>query len=125
MTDLKRYFQSLIIFSAIVFVLSIVFVLLVDKSLISKAYYFFVPYFLATGMLYRYVLFLVSKGNGKRQSIVYLGLSMGRLIFSIMILVVYSLTFREDAYPFMIGFFVFYMLYTLFEIILLHKTIHQ
>ncbi len=122
MTDLKRYFLSLTIFSAILFVISIVFVMLVDKSLISKAYYFFVPYFLATGMLYRYVLFLASKRNSQRYSFAYLGLSMGRLIFSIIILIAYSLAFREDAYPFMIGFFVFYVLYTSFEIILLHKT---
>lgn len=123
MIDLKGYFFKLLVFSAIVFLLSIVFAVLVDKSLISKAFFFFVPYFLVIAMLTRYLLFIASKRNGKRFSMMYTAISMARLLWSIFIMIGYSLLFREDAYPFMISFFVFYILYTSYEVFLLFHSV--
>jgi hypothetical protein len=125
MTDLKRYLRKFTVFSAIIFLLSIFFAVIADTSLISKAYYYFVPYFYVFGILNRYLLHIAQKHNGLRFSLVYLGISMGRLLLSIVILVGYSMVFREDAYPFMIGFFIFYLLFTTYEIILLQRTINR
>ncbi len=123
MTDLKRYLLKFSVFSAILFLLSIVFAVIADSALISRAYYFFVPFFYVFGLFNRYLLNIAHKHNGKRFSLVYMGISMGRLLISIFIMVGYSLVFRDDAYPFMIGFFIFYLLFTTFEIILLQRTI--
>jgi hypothetical protein len=123
MTDLKRYLLRLTVFSTILYIVSIVFAVIADQSLISKAYYFFVPFFYIFAIINRYLLIVARKNNGKRFSLVYLAISIGRLIISIFILIAYSLLFREDAYQFMIGFFVFYLLFTTYEIVLLQKTL--
>ena len=125
MIDLKRYFFKLLIFSAILFLLSIAFAILADGSLISKAYFFFIPYFLLVGMFSRYLLSIASKRNGMHFSMMYTAISMGRLLLSIFILIGYSLIFREDAYPFMIGFFIFYLLYTSYEVYLLFHSVKK
>ncbi len=125
MVDLKRYFFKLFTFSTIIFLLSVAFALSVNETMISNVFYFFTPYFLLAGMLFRYLLYVASKGSTQQFPVMYTAISMGRLLFSILLLVGYSLLFREDAYRFMIGFFVFYIFFTSYEIFLLFRSIHK
>lgn len=125
MIDLKGYIIRLSIFSAILFVLSLMFFFIADEKLLSDVFLLFVPFFLFAGVLTRMILVKASKNNGTRFSLAYLAGSIGRLIIFGMLMILYAMFFREDAYPFMIAFFIYYLFYAFFDVILLHRSMHK
>ena len=125
MIDLKGYLLRFSAFAAVLFLASIIFSLVADKRLVSDSMLFIVPFFYLTGIVSRYIIYQASKNNNKKASLTYLATSTGRLFFYIFIIVGYAFIFRHDAYPFMITFFCFYVLFTAFEIISLYKSLHS
>lgn len=125
MIDLKGYIIRLSLFSAILFVLSLLFFLLADKKFLSDVFLLFVPFFFFTGILTRIILVKASKNNGTRFSLAFLAGSIGRLIVYGILMILYAMFSREDAYPFLITFFVFYLFYAFFDVIMLQRSMHK
>lgn len=125
MIDLKGYLLRFSVFAAVLYLGSIIFSFVADKRVVSDAILFIVPFFYLSGVLSRYIIYQASKKNNKKVPLTYLSTSTGRLFFYIFILVGYGFVFRHDAYPFMITFFCFYVLFTSFEIASLYKSLHS
>lgn len=125
MTDNKAYITRFSSFSAIIFLLSLLFCFLASDKYVSDAYLFIVPFFYLAGLTSRLILLRIARKNEKRFSLAFLANSTGRLLFFSMIIIVYAMLFRHDAYPFMIAFFVHYVIFSLFEIVSVYKSMHQ
>lgn len=125
MFDLKDSFRRFAVFSAIAFLLSLAFSLVVNRHYVSDVFLYLVPFFFITGLLTRWALYSPTRFNGKKFSVIYIIITMVRLIFYLLIMVGYSLMFRADAYAFMIAFFVLYVFFAIFEIFEVYKVLKQ
>jgi hypothetical protein len=77
----------------------------------------FLPvFFFAATILVHYILLrAVEKRFGKFMNVFLLSTFL-KLVFFIIVMVIYSITNRVDAVPFIISFFICYLLYTFYEI---------
>jgi hypothetical protein len=105
------------------------FMLTVLLELIAGLFIYYLPYdfvtptlpflpvfFFAATILVHYILLrAVEKRFGKFMNVFLLSTFL-KLVFYMMVLVIYSFTNRVDAVPFIISFFVCYLLYTFYEI---------
>ena len=125
MTNLRRYYLRLLLFSVLLAAAALFFARIADEWLISDAYLFFAPFFLGSGMLSAYVQQKSLSGRARGFANAFVGLTMTRFFFYLMIMVGYSLLFRADASRFIIWFMVFYLCYTSFEVFSLFRTIRK
>lgn len=121
MIDLKRYTKKLVIYSGIVFLVSVAFRLLASEKAISDAFFLMVPFYFVLGLLSRYVIIGKGKNNPNRGAFAKLIVSFIRMFLCILIMVLYSLSFPHDAYAFMITFFIYYILFVGFELVIQHR----
>lgn len=125
MSDLKPYAFRLLVFSAVLLLLSGVFSGMVREQFVSEVLFLIVPFFFIVCLLTRWVLIKQSKNDPKQFSRLYLGVTISRFYLYLAVLLVYSLVFRNDAVPFIISFFVFYILFTIFEVSMLYRKMHD
>jgi L-asparagine transporter-like permease len=125
MINLRPYDRTLIVFSAVLLLLSVAFSWLVNEKFVSDVFLLFVPFFFLICLLTRMVLIKQSGNDPKQFSRLYMGVTISRFYLYLAILLVYSLVFKHDAAPFIIGFFVFYILFTIFEVIMTYRMIHH
>ena len=122
--DVKQArFAKFSFFSAILFILSLVFALVADKLYVTKVIWAVVPFFYAIGLITRKMVFHAIRRSPRNFSNVYMLLTLSRLVLYVVVMVVYSYFVRADAYPFMITFFVFYACFTVYEMIDFHKIV--
>ena len=122
MNELKGYVLRFSLFTGLLFFLSILFYFFADKRFVSDVFLFIVPFFFLTGLLSKFILLQAAKKNEQQFALVSMAFSLIRLLFLVIIMVIYSLLFRNDAYPFMIAFFTFYLLFKAFDVILVYKS---
>jgi cobalamin biosynthesis protein CobD/CbiB len=125
MTNLRRYYIRILIFSFLLFLAAIVFARLSADWLVSDAYLLFVPFFLGVGIL---TGFLHKKSLQQKDSNFtqwFMGITMARFFFYLVIMVGYSLLFREDAAKFIVWFMVFYLFYSSFEVLSLFRSVRK
>lgn len=125
MTANKAYIARYSVFSAMILSLSVLFYFFAPDKYIADAYLFIVPFFYFTGLISRLILLRAARKNASRFSLAYMAISTARLVFFSLILIVYALFFRHDAYPFMIAFFIHYVIFSLFEIVSMYRSMHK
>ncbi len=77
-----------------------------------------IPYFIIiSGGLHYYLLKSTAKGEARKFVTRFMGTVTFKLLLYLATLLVYVLVFRETALRFVIAFFVFYLIYTTFEVI--------
>lgn len=117
MTDLRQYYFRLLFFSALLFAGAFVFARVSDERLVSDVFYIFVPFFAGVSFLTANLHQKGMERKARGYTHLFLGITMSRFFFFLMIMVAYSLIFRNDAVRFIVWFMVFYLFYTLFEVI--------
>ncbi len=125
MINLRRYNQSLLVFSTGLFFLAVLFAHLAGDSVVSDVFYFFVPFFLLAGLLAGILISRGLKQGHRAFTQVYLGISMGRFFLYLILLIGYSMMFRHDATQFIVGFLVFYLLFSFFEVNYLYHSLRK
>lgn len=125
MTNLRRYNQSLLVFSAGLFFVAVLFARFAGDSVVSDVFYFFVPFFLLAGLLAGTLISRGLKQGHRGFTQVYLGISMGRFFLYLTLLIGYSMMFRHDATQFIIGFLAFYLLFSFFEVYCLYHSLRK
>ena len=125
MSWLKGYLPVFSAYSALIFILSLIFYLVADKRLVTDALLYMAPFFFSIGLTGRLIMHLAQKINGKKLALAFLVLSTVRLLLFILLIIFYALLFRDDAYPFMITFFIFYFLFTPFDIISIYRSLKK
>ena len=77
-----------------------------------------IPYFIIiSGGLHYYLLKTTAKGEARKFVTRFMGTVTFKLLFYLATLLVYVLVFSETALRFVIAFFVFYLVYTTFEVV--------
>ena len=110
-----KYLRQLLIFSAILGAIALVAFFILPKSYFSPALPFLFIFFIATSLLsYYYLIQSISK-----RFIKFINTFLLTIIFKLFIyagvMIAYAFLNRSDAIPFMLGFFVLYLCYTIFE----------
>lgn len=117
----KKFVRTFTVFSVIILLLSLAIYLWVPQLPISPAYPYVVLFFYGiTIMVYR-VLNKARQNRISRFANAYMLVNFGKLILFIIIILVYAYLNRSDAVSFIITFFVYYLLFTTFEIYSLLK----
>lgn len=119
----RKFIRNLILFSVALAVPGIIFSLTVAPRYYSPALpYLYLLFFIVTLVTYYLALKYVKK---KISSFVnfYMLTTFIKLLLFIIIIVVYLMVNKPDALPFVVSFFILYLLFTVFEVVnLLHIT---
>lgn len=119
MKTFNIFIKQFSILAVIILVLSIVIDFYIPKIQISNAYpYILIALYLITLGIFR----MLSKSMESRLSKfanTYMLVNFGKLIFFLIIILSYSYLNRDDAISFMLTFFSYYFIFTIFEIVAL------
>ena len=110
----KKFVRAFTVFSVAILLLSLAIYLWVPQLPISPAYPYVVLFF------YR-ILNKARQNRISKFANAYMLVNFGKLILFILIILVYAYLNRSDAVSFIITFFVYYVLFTTFEIYSLLK----
>jgi len=115
-TNFKRYLIKLCLLTIITVLLCILFDTFADESYVSKAIYFFPPFFFLISLAGRLVFEYLNYKNSKWLSHSVLGIRVAKFIIYIAVVLLYAFNAREDAANFILTFFVFYLVFTYFDV---------
>ena len=125
MMGLKRFFIIFLVYSFVLFSLTLIFAWKAPGHLVSDYYWLMAPFFLLVVILSRLAIHRTIRKNPRQFNNAFLSVHGGRLLLYLVILLSYAVVFSQDAIPFIVIFFIYYVLYTLPEVYLLYRELHQ
>ncbi len=114
--DYKRFIRKLVIFSIIVAVLTTLMRYALPPSFLSPATPFLLLFFMGHTLLFHRMAMKVIENNIRKFTNFYMISTVAKMVLFVVVIAAYALTFTSDAKAFTIWFFVFYALYTFFEL---------
>ena len=124
MGGLKRYVFYLGALTAVAIVSSIIFSFLAPATLVSPALIPIIVFFFLVLLVSRVIMLRVSEKSDQKFTQAFLAITVARFLLYLAIIITYSFLLRTDAVRFIISFFVFYLVFTVFEISYLYRDIH-
>jgi len=112
-----KFLQHLLIYSAILGTIAIILYLLLPKEFITPALPFLFVFFAAITLISFLILLRSLNSKLSRFIHTFLITTIVKLILYIGMMILYVLLNPPDAVPFMITFFILYLLYTVFEVV--------
>jgi uncharacterized membrane protein YoaK (UPF0700 family) len=91
----------------------------IPKEYLSPTLPFLFFFFIAVTLLSYFFLLRTMKKKINRFINTYLLVTFLKLMVYILVMITYVFTNRSDAIPFMLGFFILYLCYTIFEVVLI------
>ncbi|MBI9034132.1 MAG: hypothetical protein JEZ03_06655 [Bacteroidales bacterium] len=121
----KLFMRQHLVFSAFIAAFTALVFVFAPQQYISPALpYIFLFYFIVSGLILNFLS--KSIGDGARKFTPrFLGTVTFKLLFYLMVMVIYALLNKEDAIPFILAFAVYYLLYTVFDIMLVLKHLNN
>jgi hypothetical protein len=116
-----KYVGQLLIFSGIIGIITLMIMLMLPKSFFSPALPFLIVFFIATSLLSFYYLLQSSTKRFIKFVNTFLLTIIIKLFIYAGVMIGYVLANRSDAIPFMLGFFILYLFYTIFEAVSIIK----
>lgn len=113
----KKFIRQLLFFSGIIAIATAILSFLLPHGYISPALPFLIPLFVITSAGSFYLLFSASGKRFIKFVNAFLLTIVIKLFLYLIIMVTYALLNRQDAVPFLVSFFILYLLYTVFETI--------
>ncbi len=113
----SRIFNKGIIFlSLITAALSFGVSQVLPPAFVSPTWPYLIVFFLAVSILLHRLMLKSIQGRPARTVNFFMLLTVVKLFLFMGIIIVYALSFRSDALPFGVWFFVYYMVYTFYEV---------
>jgi hypothetical protein len=113
----QRFLKRILILSIVIAAIGIGLYFIIPAGKFSPATPFLVLFFfIATSGLY-YILLKSTSNKFSRFMNQFMIMTFAKLFLYIIVIVVYVLLNKADAFPFVITFFILYLIYTIFEII--------
>ena len=122
---MNSFIRKLTLYSIILFALYGVLVFILPDRFISDVFYAFIPFFYLITLITRLMLNKYQSQTPDSFSTRFIITTVVRFILYVTVLLIYSFTFPEDAIPFIITFFVFYFVYTTFEVSYLYHNLKK
>ncbi|MBC8315471.1 MAG: hypothetical protein ISR57_03740 [Bacteroidales bacterium] len=114
-TPYIAFLKNLLIFSLVIVVICIGLSYLLPESYFSPVLPFLFPFYIATTLIsYHFMLKSLHRRFSKFVNR-FMAATAIKLLWYLMVMVLYILFFTFDAIPFAINFFIFYLCYTVFE----------
>jgi hypothetical protein len=110
-----KFLKSLLLFSAIVGLAVLVVMIVLPKTYVTPALPYLVVFFMATTLLSFYSLLEASSKRFMKFVNTFFLIMLIKLFAYAGVMITYVLLNRGDAIPFMGGFFILYLCYTIFE----------
>ncbi|MEI6696592.1 MAG: hypothetical protein WCO13_11035 [Bacteroidota bacterium] len=115
------FVKKLLIFTVIISSLAISSYLILPQNFISPALPFLLPFFLAITLLSHYLQLKASQKSFSRFTSNFMMVTFLKLMVLMAVMLIYVLTHRWDAIPFICWYFVLYVCFTAFEVIELQR----
>ena len=112
----KKYITQLLVLTAIMAIASILFAVYLPAQYVSQFIYFFVPFFFVISIAGRIVLERLVYSNSKILNSAIIGIRVAKFFIYLVVIVLYAFFYRDDAVNFILTFFVFYLIFTFFDI---------
>lgn len=117
----KNFTRGFTVFSVLILLVSLAIYLWLPKIHITPVYPYVVLFFYGITIIIFRVLDKTKKERISKFTNTYLLVNFGKLIFFSVIIFVYAFFNHSDAIPFIITFFVYYLLFSFYEIFSLLK----
>ena len=120
-TNINKFILYLFVFSVFVGLIAYGLTFLLPADYFSPALPYLFPFFFSTSIIIYY--FLAKSKEGKSNSFInrFMLTTFFKLIIYLSALNIYIFTFKEDAFQFIISFFILYLAFTIFEVISIIK----
>ncbi len=117
-SNFLKFLKQLTIFAALIAALSTI----INLNFISIRFVFWIiPFFYLLTISIHYLFLNMIKNNPNKFISAVMLTTFIKMITSMIVLISYALAFRAEAIKFIIVFFILYLLFTIFEIILMQK----
>ncbi|MCX6304844.1 MAG: hypothetical protein NT040_07740 [Bacteroidetes bacterium] len=116
-----NYLRHLLIYSAILGAIAILLGFIFPKTYLSPALPFLFVFFIATSLLSFYYLLQSATKRFIKFVNTFLLTIIIKLFLYAGVMIAYAFMNRRDAIPFMLGFFILYLCYTIFEAVSIIK----
>lgn len=114
--EFKAFFRKLTVFSAFIAALATLLSFILPSGMITHAMPFILLFFMAHSLLFHKMATKVIEKNLRRFTNFYMVSTIARLFLFLVIMVLYGILNPKDAKYFIVCFFVFYALFTFFEL---------
>jgi phosphotransferase system glucose/maltose/N-acetylglucosamine-specific IIC component len=122
---MKQFLLKSTILTIIVFILGSIFYFTIFKSFyVSVLPYAVFFFYLGTNLVHAYLL-RIAGNAGTRFTSQYMAVSFLKMFIYLAVAIVYVLIDRENTKPFMAGFLLLYLIYTIFEVYEFLKVVRQ
>ncbi len=115
------FVKKLIIFTLVIAGIAVTFYFILPKNFITPALPFLLPFFFSVTMLSHYMQLKASQKSFARFTSGFMMVTFLKLMLLMTVMLLYVLTHRWDAIPFIGWYFVFYVCFTIFEVIALQR----
>ena len=112
-----NFLQKLVVFSSILSVFGVGFILILPGNCISPALPFMFLFFPLVTMASYFILINATSKKFIRFLNYFLGTTMIKLFTFIGLIIIYILLNKKDAVPFVLSFFILYLCFTIFEVV--------
>ncbi len=112
----KKYLIKLILLTCITFLLCLLYSYYAPEEFISDFLFFFPAFFLIITLSGKLLLDYFHKKRSKWYNYSLLGIRAIKFVIFIIFILIYSFYNREDAVNFIITFFIFYLVFTYFDV---------
>ncbi|NOY49884.1 MAG: hypothetical protein GXO88_04895 [Chlorobi bacterium] len=117
MKSFKTFVKQITILTAVMLLLSMVVYYFAPKIKISPAFFYILIFLYASNIGIFKMLSRSMEGRLSKFANAYMIVNFGKLVFFSIIIVVYAILNKEDAVPFMLTFFIYYFVFTFYEVI--------
>lgn len=115
--ELKKFSLRLFILTIILALAGLLFSQFLPADMMSPAWPFLIIFFFLFTLALFYVTLKSVQSRFSRFVNYYMLMTVGKLFFFLALIVVYVLMNRQDAWTFVLTFFILYLVYTFFELV--------
>ncbi len=115
------FVKKLFIFTIIISSITAILYFLLPINFITPALPFLLPFFFSITLLSHYMQLKASQKSFARFTSSFIMITFLKLMVLMAVLILYVLTHRSDAIPFIVSYFIFYVCFTAFEVMELQR----
>ncbi len=122
---MKPYLTKILLFSVIISLLTYLIYAFVLQPHYLKIFPYIILFFTIIGIVFHNIILKISKRNISKFATYFMLFSTLKLVAYIILIVIYLLTNKENAIPFVVYFFILYIFYTAFEVVVILPEIKK
>jgi uncharacterized membrane protein YfcA len=116
MKSAPGFLKNLLILTVLVAILGALLFMTLLKEYYLDVFPFLLAFFALVTLVFHMIIERSFRKNPEKFSYVFMGLSAGKLVAILVMIVIYLIIRRETVIPFLVGTFLLYLVFTLFEV---------